>query len=260
MLRGYLGLGSIGVDILCVEDDALEYVRFDSLSIENVIIAADTTNRVNRAYIEYEFNSEQAIGKFGMAKVGPKVRECFEKSDYSTKFKYVYCVFPREVFDSSKKDAKNMPFASLWIDRERKEVVMERGFNEFPFMVSRFTKSKGDPYGYSPAMNVLPDVKMLNQMEKTNILGAQNAVLPPLEIPDEAFMRPFNFNPGGKNIKNSGFPNEHITPIVTGVNVPIGIDYVERKQRRIEQAFYNDLFLAIEDVGKMTATEVSIRN
>lgn len=258
-VEGYLSLGAIGTDILYLEDDTKEDIRFDSLSIENVVICNDSTGRVSSAYIEYEFDAEQSFGKFGNA-AGLKVKECYIKGDYSTKFKYLFCVTPREVYDQSKKDSRNMPYAALWIDKESKKVVREGGFKEFPFMVSRFAKMKNSPYGYAVADNVLPAIKMSNQMEETVILGAQNAVSPALEIPDEAFMRPYNFNPRGRNIKNAGFPNEHITPINTGENVPLGVDYMERKQRKIEQAFYNDLFLAVEQVGKMTATEVNIRN
>ncbi|MFA5388875.1 MAG: portal protein [Candidatus Omnitrophota bacterium] len=259
-VESYLGLGSIGTDILYCERDIIEDVRFDCLNIENVVILADAQGRANTAYIEYEYSADQAIGKFGDKKVGEKVRECYAKNDYSTKFKYLFCVFPREFYDQSKKDARNMPYAALWIDRERKETVRESGYKEFPFMVSRFAKSKGSPYGYSPAMNILPDIRMLNQMELANILGAQTTVRPPLEIPDEAFLRPYNFNPGGKNIKNAGYPNEHITPIVTGANVPLGIDYVKYKQQKVAQAFYNDLFILMESIGDKTATEVNILN
>jgi hypothetical protein len=258
-VEGYLGLGSIGTDILYAEEDIKEDVRFDCLNIENVIILNDAQGRVNTAYIEYEFDASQAYGKFG-DKVGSKVKECYEKSDYSVKFKYLFCVLPREVYDQSKKDSKNMPYAALWIDRQNKTIVRESGYREFPAMVSRFAKSKGDAYGYSPAMNILPDIKMLNSMEYENIVSAQLSTNPPLEIPDEAFLRPYNFNPRGKNIKNAGYPNEHITPIITGSNLKIGMDYLQYKQGRIQQAFYNDLFLSIEQIGKMTATEVQIRN
>ena len=259
-VEGYLSLGSIGTDVLYAEEDMKEDVRFDCLNIENVVICNDHSGRVNIAYIEYEYDAFQAVGKFGEDKVGEKVLKCYKEGDYNTKFKYLFCVFPREVYDQSKRDAKNMPFAALWIDRERKVEVREGGYKQFPFMVSRFAKTKGSPYGGAVADNIFPAINMSNEMEHTVILSAQNQVAPPLEIPDEAFLRPFNFNPRGKNIKNVGFPNEHITPINMGGNTPLGIEYMERKQRKIEQAFYNDLFLAIEQVGKMTATEVSIRN
>lgn len=259
-VESYLGLGSIGTDILYCERDIIEDVRFDCLNIENVIILQDAQGRVNQAYIEYEYSANQAVEKFGINKIGIKVKECYEKSDHNSKFKYLFCIFPREIYDQSKKDARNMPFAALWIDKEHKEVVRESGYKQFPFMCSVFAKAKGSPYGYSPAMNILPDIKMLNEMEHTNILGAQMSILPPLEIPDEAFLRPFNFNPGGKNIKNAGYPNEHITPINTAANVPLGIDYVKYKQQKVAQAFYNDLFILMESIRDKTATEVNILN
>ena len=258
-VESYLGLGCFGCDILYGEDDVLEDIRFDCLPMENVVIVNDATGRTRTAYLEFEYNAEQAVGKFGK-KAGSKVNEAYAKGDFTTMFKYLFMVRPRDVFDISKKDAINMQYESLWIDKETKYVVRESGFREFPFFVSRFAKSKGDPYGYSPAMNVLPDVQMLNQMEHSNIVSAQNMARPPLEIPDEAFLRPFNFNPGGLNIKNAGYPNEHITPIITGGNVPITIQYIESKQRRIAQAFYNDLFITMEQQGNKTATEVTIMN
>ena len=258
-VEGYLGLGAIGTDILYLEEDLKEDIRFDSLSIENVIICNDAAGRVNTAYIEYEFTASQAYGKFGKA-VGEDVLKCYEKGDYTTKFKYLFCVFPREVYDQGKKDSKNMPYAALWIDRKTIKVARESGFREFRFMVSRFAKAKGTPYGYAVADNIFPDIKMLNQMEKTNILGAQLMVAPPLEVPDEAFLRPFNFNPRGINIKNAGYPNEHIVPINTAANVPLGLDYVKYKQEKVAQAFYNDLFVMIQQMGNMTVTEVNIRN
>lgn len=258
-VEGYLGLGCIGTDVLNLEEDTEEEIRFDSLSIENVVIVNDASNRVRTAYIEYEFNAFQAFEKFG-DKISSKAMKCYREGDYNSKFKFLFAIAPREVYDQSKKDKKNMPFGSYWIDLTSKGIVKEGGYREFPLMVSRFAKMKGSPYGYGVADNVFPAIKMSNQMEETVILGAQTAVSPALEIPDEAFMRPYNFNPRGRNIKNAGFPNEHITPIMTGANVPLGIEYMDRKQRKIGQAFYNDLFLAMEQIGNRTATEVSIMN
>jgi len=258
-VESYLNLGVIGTDLMYSEEDLDDVVRFDSLAMESVVIGTDARGVANSAYMEYEFNAEQAIGKFGK-KAGEKAIEALLKLDFSKKFKYIFGVYPRDIYDQSKKDAVNMKYAALWVDRETKDVVRESGYKEFPFFLTRFTKYKQDAYGDSPAMNILPDVQMLNSMEKVNILGAQMTVLPPLEIPDEAFLKPYNFNPGGPNIKQAGYPNEHITPINVGANVPLGLDYLQHKQRGIQQAYYNDLFLLFEQVGNATATEVSIRN
>lgn len=259
-VESYLSLGSIGTDVLYSEEDTKEIVRFDSMPIESVVICANDQNRVDTAYIEYELTPQQAAGKFGEDNLSPEVKKKLIEGDYVSKFKYLLCIAPRGVYDSSKKDAKNMPFMALWIDKKEKAVVRESGFKEFPIFVSRFAKAKGDPYGYSPAMNIFADIKMTNQIAKTNIIAAQNVARPPLEIPDEAFLRPYNFNPGGVNIKNSGYPNEHIVPIVTGANVPMTLEYIRDHRERIAQAFYNDLFIMNQQIGKMTAFEVDVRN
>jgi len=259
-VEGYLTLGSIGTDILYGEDDDVDDIRLHDLNIENVIIMEDSSRRVRTAYIEYEFDAAQAVEKFGYDKLSDEVQKSFTKSDFSKKYKFLFCVYPRGVYDQSKKTSKNMPFAALWIERNVKKVVREGGFREFPFFVSRFAVAKGSPYGYSPMMNVLPDVQMLNQIEYTTIIGAQLEIAPPVEIPDEAFLRPYNFNPRGKNIKNVGFPNEHITPIMMGSRTQTAVDYLEYKKTTIQQTFYNDLFLSSPQVGNRTATEVSIAN
>ena len=259
-VEGYQTLGCIGTDILYAEKDWEEDLRFDCLPVENVLVIQDSHGRVNRIYMEYEFDASQAIDKFGLGAVGKKVEEVFVKGDYNTKFKYIFCVFPRAVYDQRKRDSKNMPFTALWIDKERKVEVKEGGFKRFPFFVSRFAKGKGGAYGYSPEMNVWSDISMLNQIEYTNVLAYQLSVAPPMEIPDEAFLRPFDLNPWGRNIKVSGMSNEHITPIITGSRPDAGEKYIERKERRISQAFYNDLFIMLEQMGDKTAFEVNIRN
>lgn len=259
-VEGYLTLGTIGTDILYGEDDSIDDIRLHDLNIENVIIMEDSARRVRTAYIEYEFDAAQAVEKFGLNKLSDEVKKSFSKSDFSKKYKFLFCVYPRAIYDQSKKTSKNMPYAALWIEREVKKIVREGGFREFPFFVSRFAVSKGSPYGYSPLMNVLPDVQMLNQIEYTTVIGAQLEIAPPVEIPDEAFLRPYNFNPRGKNIKNVGFPNEHITPIIMGSKTKTGVDYLEYKKTVIQQTFYNDLFLSSPQVGNRTATEVSIAN
>lgn len=259
-VEGYTALGGIGTDVLYAAADVVDTVRFESLEIQTVLVEVNSVGRANQAYREYEFNCEQAVEMFG-TKVDQKVTKCLADGDYTSKFKYLMVVRPREIFHPGKKDKLNMPFEALWIERETKATVKEGGFKKFPFLVSRFTKGGTSAYGYSPIMNVFSDIKMINSMEKVNILGAQLSVLPPREIPDDAFMKPYNFNPGGTNIRNPGFDKEHIRAIEGKTNVPLGIEYVQTKQRVIQQALFNDLFLMFESLGgNKTATEVSILN
>lgn len=250
----YLDLGSIGTSVLYEEEDPQETVRFYTLPIGKLAISEDESGRVNTVFIEWEFTAEQAFLKFG-TKVGSKIMECIQKKLYDQPFVFLQCVYPRADRDVAKKNAKNMEYASMWISKEGK-IVKEGGYQEFPFFVPRFSKVSGDMYGYSPGMNVLPDIKMLNAMAKTLIKAAQKIVDPPLQIPGEAFLLPLRTTPGGVNIRNAGYPGEEIRPIATGGNIPVGLEMEQERRQIIQRAFFVDLFLLLTQQKDMTATEV----
>jgi len=239
------------------EDDTEDDVRFLSVPIEKVVFAADANGRVRTVYIEYEFDADQASQKFGNA-LSTKIQEAVKNKDYTSRFKFLFCVYPRAVFDPSKLDKKNMPFAAEWIEIETQKQVRESGYREFPFMVSRWAKSGGDVYGSGPAMNELPNIKTLNAMCRTNLIAGEKIADPPLDIPDEAFMRPFDFDAGGINIRAAGYPQEKINPIITGQNIPFALQLEDVRRMSIRQAFFNDLFIILNNQGQMTAEEVMV--
>ena len=100
---------------------------------------------------------------------------------------------------------KNMDYISCHIHQETGAILRESGFMEFPYVVPRYLKSSSNEiYGRSPAMNALPDVKMLNTMSKTTIKAAQKQIDPPLMVPDDGFILPVRTVPGGLNFYRAG--------------------------------------------------------
>jgi hypothetical protein len=94
-------------------------------------------------------------------------------------------------------------------------------------------------YGRSPAMNALPDVKMLNTMSKTTIKAAQKQIDPPLMVPDDGFVLPVRTVPGGLNFYRSG-TRERIEPLNIGANNPIGLQMEEQRRKAIRENFFVD--------------------
>ena len=102
-------------------------------------------------------------------------------------------------------NSKNMDFISCHVHEESGALLRESGFREFPYVVPRYLKSSSNEiYGRSPAMNALPDVKMLNTMSKTTIKAAQKQIDPPLMVPDDGFVLPVRTVPGGLNFYRYG--------------------------------------------------------
>lgn len=255
----YRDLLVIGTHCMYSEEDDEDDIRFMSVPFEKCVFSNNAAGRSRTVYIEFEYTADQAVEKFGQAKLSKEINEAFSKNEFTKKWTFLFCVFKRNVYDPSKKDKQNMPFAAEWIDKKEKTLVKTGGYKTFPFSISIWAKSSGDVHGSSPAMNELDNIKTLNAMCRTNLIAGENIADPAKVIPDEAFMKPYDFNSGGINIKNAGFPNESIEIVPSGQNVPFALEYEDARRRMVQQAFFNDLFIILNQQTNMTAEEIRAR-
>lgn len=254
----YLDLGSVGTGTLFEVEDDDDIIRFHSLPIEEIIISENSKSRVDTVFRGYRLTVRQAWEKFG-ADSTKNIKDKFEKGKFEEYIDFLHVVMPREFFDATSDISTQMPIASFHIEFESKVMVSEGGFREMPYMVTRFNKVTADPYGYSPGLIMLPDIKMLNAVSKTIIKGAQKIVDPPLILPHDGFVLPLKTIPGGINYKTSGPSGEKIEPIATGANLPVGFELQNNIREQINGGYFVDLFLVLRDQKNMTATEVAER-
>ena len=248
----YVDLVVFGTGCMFVEMDK-KSMRFSTRHISEFYVAEDQFGIVDTVFRKYRLPARQAVQRFGIENVGKFIQKTFEKKP-DEEVVVLHCVMPRKERDPTKKDNKNMPFASMYICMETKMAMQESGFQEFPYVVPRFLKATGEVMGRSPAMVALPDVKMLNLMSKTIIQAAQKLIDPPLLVPDDGFLLPVRTQPGGLNFFRSG-TRDTITPLNTGANIPIGLNMEEQRRTAIRSAFYVDQLLT-GGSPNMTATEV----
>ena len=167
----------------------------------------------------------------------------------------LHIVMPRDDRDPRKKNTKNMPFASVYIDPDEKMIIGESGYDELPYCIPRFLKASFEMgYGRSPSMTALPDTKMINKMSEVVIRASQLQIHPPLMVPDDGFMLPVRTTPGGLNFYRSG-TRDRIEPLNIGANNPLGEHMLEQRRQAIRSAFYVDQ-LTLGTGPQMTATEV----
>jgi hypothetical protein len=136
-------------------------------------------------------------------------------------------------------------------------MLKESGFNEFPYVIPRWTKISGEVYGRSPAMKALPDIKMVNEMMKATIRAAQKVVDPPLMAPDDGVVMPLRTTPGGINYYRAG-TSDRIEPLETRGRIDLGMQLIDTVKIQIRQAFFIDQ-LQLNEGPQMTATEVMQR-
>lgn len=251
----YLGLGCFGTGCLYLEADAQGALRFSARDLAEIFIAEDAQGRIDTVFRRFHFTARQAAQAFGIEALPEKLRRAAsDPQARDERHTFLHAVMPRADRDPGSARPEKLPYASAYIALEEKAVVSERGYHEFPYMVPRWSKAAGETYGRSPAMSVLADIRMLNEMCRTTIRAAQKAVDPPLLLPDEGFTGAVRMNPGGINFYRAG-TREPIQAVPVSTNLGLGLEMEERRRAMIRQAFFLDQ-LQLQGGPQMTATEV----
>jgi len=253
----YHDLITFGTAAMFIEEDEDDVVRFSTRHIGEIYISENNKGKVDTVFRKFKLTARACIQQFGEKNVSKTTIGIALKDPYE-EVTILHVVYPRENYDPRKKDNKNMPFASCYIEPETKHEISQSGFNEFPYVVPRYLKASFEIYGRSPAMTALPDVKMLNEMSKTTIKAAQKQVDPPLLVPDDGFILPVRTIPGGLNFYRAG-TRDRIEPLNIGANNPLGLNMEEQRRNAIRDTFYVNQ-LMMQNGPQMTATEVVQRN
>lgn len=257
MGESYVSMGAFGSGGVMIEDvPERRGARYRFIPMQRLYFAESEEGIVDKAYMCWPMTVRQAAQKFGENNLPQNMRNLLLREPEKC-MEFLHCVQPRTDRDPSKVDPMNMPFESYWIALEGSKIIQRSGFRTFPVAVGRFYAGDDSQYGAGPAMDALPDIKMVNEMERTNIKGAQKAVDPPLLLPEDGALEGFDLRSGSLNW---GGLNDRGEPLVraldSGQRVDIGIDYTNQKREVINLAFYVTLFQIMVDSPQMTATEV----
>ena len=255
----YQDLGALGTSVMYVEEDEKERVRFFTRPLSEMILVENERERVDTVFRCFELTVIQAVERWGLENLGAKTRKAYEEKQYDKMYPFMHIIMPRWMRDISKGDAKNMAYASIYVDVQTKKVIKEGGYREFPFLCPRWNKMPNEAYGVGPGMMVYSDVRMLNAMAKTTLKSAQKIVDPPLQVPHDGYLLPLITKPGGVNYKMKGSYQDRIEPLLTGGNIPISLEMMDGVRHRIQKAYFVDLFMLLADKKNMTATEVNER-
>lgn len=252
----YLDLSSLCTSHLRVEEDEIEVVRFVSRPIYECSVSENYKGIIDTMYYEYKRTLDQIVDEYGSTgKLPQKMLELRHK-DPLKEYTIIQAIEPTHRLPDGLKHPL-LDVTSVHILKDENVILKISGFEENPCIVSRFYKLSGEMYGRGPSMYALPDVKTCDQMMKVWLEGAQLAINPPLQMPDEGVLLPVRFVPGGTNYYRAD-SKDRIEPIITGANPGVGHQVIEMIHENIEKAFYIDQLHLVES-DRMTATEVMQR-
>lgn len=254
----YLSLGAYGTGSLLIDDlIGKKGLRYRNVHLGEVYLSENHQGIIDRVCRHFIMTALQAYQKFG-ENCPKQILEIYEKFP-ERQFFFLHWVRANEERDPGRKDWKGMEFSSHYISIEGQKIVARGGYRTFPYAISRYEQAPNEAYGRSPAMDVLPAIKTLNEQKKTMLKQGHRVVDPVLLAHDDGVIDAFSLEPG--SINPGGISKDGrllVQPLPVG-NVQAGKEFMDDEQKLINDTFLVSIFQILTENPEMTATEVMER-
>ena len=212
-------------------------LTYSAIPMHQAYLAENAAGVVDLLHRKYPLTARQAMQEFDPARLPDMITRAARDTP-EREFTFLHVCQPNGEPDADRLDYRGMPVAQYEVCVDSRTMVEVSGYWSFPYAVGRYSAAPGEIYGRGPAEIVLPDVKMLNEMNKTTMQGAQLRVLPPLlaqkqGILDAVRITPAAVNYGGVNANGQAL----IRPLESGGDPGLGIDLMDQKRRIVQDAF-----------------------
>jgi len=265
--RCYDELGAFGTWADFVRDDFENVIHHYPLTVGEYALGVNDKGFVDTLYRDVNMTVGQMVQMFGYKNCSQAVRNLYDRNMYDSWVRVHHCVEPRRERDASKRDNKNMEFASYYFepasDLGADQMLAESGYKRFPALCPRSSVTGNDVYGRSPGMDCLGDVKQLQLMQLRKAQAIDYMVNPPLQVPTQYKDQASKRLPGGVMFVDATAPGGGVrSAYEVNINLQHMVMDIEDTRRRINQAYYADLFLMLQNDERSgtTAREIVERH
>lgn len=254
-IRSMIVFGTGVISVVKVKDE----IVFKCHHIGSMFFDENDRGEIDTVYRQIFYTARQALQAFGEnnVKKSKSLAKAIEKNKLNEKFEFVQVCAPNQDFDPTKISGSKKRVKSVYICIKDKSVIQEGSFNELPYFVARFSRVPGEIMGRGPAVEYLPEIKMLNRMKKTFIESSEKAANPPLMVEDDGVVGQPVTSPNGMIYVRAGAMEPKA--LNTGTNVQLNAEIIAQQQQFVREGFFNDLFQSLKEHKNMTAYEAGIR-
>ena len=266
----YKQLGTFGVSCSLVLEDFEDVIRFYTMEAGEFCLAANARNVVDTVYRELQMTQAQLVEQFGAkacsARIQADLREGRNLDQWIT---ISHMIEPRRVRTIGAPDARNMPFASYWIEQGRDvedEIFLrESGYKRFPALAVRWEPTGNDVYGDSPGLEGLGDIKQLQHQQLRKSQGIDYKTKPSMQTAAANKNRDIDLLPGGISFLDSMGDKEGLRPTFQAEHLDLRDlrEDIQDVRQRISDCFYEPLFMMMandERAQPATAREIAERH
>mgnify|MGYP001194708269 CR=1 FL=1 len=261
----YEEMATFGTGCAMLFRDREDLVRLYPQTVGEFYAAQDNRYKIDTIYREFQMQIGPMVQEFGRKNVSLATQNLYDRGVLDEWVTIVHAIQPRMERDVGKRDNINMPWESIFLERDADDehFLRESGFNMFPALVPRWNVRGGDVYGSDcPGMTSLGDIKQLqdNQKQKAKCIDYQTD--PPLQVPT-ALRGSEDVLPGGISYYDPAAPTGGIrTAYEVQLNLQHLLEDIMDVRARINSSFHVDLFqmIALSDRRQITAREIEERH
>lgn len=274
----YFDLVVFGTAVMLMYEDFDNVVNCINPAFGEYYVDIDGKYRPTIFYREFTYTIAQTVDEFGWENCSDMVRQYYDLQDGANLTREIIIAHAIE----PNTDAKRYGIPEHFKYRETywewggatnpqggtvaRGFLRKRGFNERAAIIGRWDLIANDPYGRSPGMDALPDIKQLQQETRRKAQGIDKGINPPLIADVQLKNQPASLLPGGmtflQGMMNS--TGEGMKPAYGNWKPDISAitEDLNEVRGRIKEIFFNSLFQVasqFETRSNITAVEWDMR-
>jgi hypothetical protein len=277
----YGDLGVFGTSAMLIEEDIHDVIRCFPLPIGSYSIGVNEKLQVDAFARDFTMTVRQLVKKFGMqpngeidwTNISASTKQAWEMGNFENRVEVSHMIIPNELYDPKQLSAKmRFPFASCYWEKgsgsnsgdpARDKFLSEKGYTFFPVLVPRWEVTGEDAWGSEcPGMVAIGDARQLQLMEKRAAQAIEKKVSPPMVGPTSLKGMKASILPGDITFHDETNDKKFRPAHEVNLSLAELENKMDQIRRRIQRAFFEDLFLMLanDDRSNITAREIDERH
>jgi len=189
----------------------------------------------------------------------------YENGGYDSEYDFLMCIYPRDIKKPKRTQfPKRMKYACVWLSLSysgtvnkttKGYIINEGGYNDFPVVIHTWDSDGENPYGTSPVIRALPELRRMNMVAYESSFALRK-INHSAHVMTPAVSEAFSDEPEAKIIVPS--MEQAPVPLQQTQTIDGAIAMEERQEEKISRIFYNDMFNYLSRQDKVfTATQVN---
>lgn len=263
----YFDLGTFGTACLIIDEDDESVIRCTSFTIGSYALATSHRGVVDTVIRELSMTPRQMAQRFGIESLSRATAQAVSRDGDADRYRpVVHLIGPNPDHTPGMSETTHKPYVSIYLEKtgDDDRVLRVGGYDSMPIMAPRWSVPGDDVYGDAPGMNALGDCRALQKLEARKLEMIDKLSQPPMRGGAELKTSGASLIPGGITYMTGAHGGALFEPVYVPAPqaIPAVAAEIVQHERRINSAFYVDLFLMLSqsDRREITAREIDERH